>query len=530
MNISEKANKRIQLLLLAAVVFCILAQLLLFAYLNFRGLSRYCNSDVFADMQVAKRMWEQKTFFPDGWTFGNQFYIVATPALAALAYGVCGNINLAMAVATEVMMALVILSFLWLLRAVTKDFLTALAGCLLLLMCVIAPYGVYSMNSLLFFTQASFYSCYLITMFVVFGDYARAYLSDKPRVAAWMVSLLLSFATGMHSFRQTAVMILPIAAYELFYGLRNLLQRRTFWQKRDVSRIIRVASYAVVNLSGVATVKLMNVPSSPIYGNTQMSAVENFGDKLAAVVGAAEEITSLDYLLAGDYSRFLAIVIAVPIVLAVAAALLWIARIKRQEDALELYWILCLIGIAGVFLSSILMDITLRGIYVFMWFPLVAFSGLMVLRKIPSIPGYAAVAAVCLLSLGSLLYCYGPYVSEVSEAEETDAQRMSQWAVSQGYAFVYGDYWGTAPQIAVWSEGKLDAGCWHGSENVFQIEAANTPQDIYTDADNERAIYVFTAEDEAQGLQKALERGVALTESAQFGKFHAYTSPIQLMY
>lgn len=530
MTKSNETHKQIRRFLAVAVTGCILTQLLLFAYLNFRGLSRYCNSDVFADMQVAKRMWEQKTFFPDGWTFCNQFYIVATPALAALAYGVCGNINLAMAVATEVMMALVILSFLWLLRAATKDFLTALAGCLLLLMSVIAPYGVYSMNSLLFFTQASFYSCYLITLFVVFGDYARAFLSDKPRAAAWAVSLLLSFATGMHSLRQTAVMILPIAAYELFYGLRNLLQHRTFWQKRDDSRIIRVATYAIANLSGVATVKLMNVPSSPIYGNAQMDGVGNLGDKLSAIGSAIAEITSLDYLLAGDYSRFLAIVIVVPIVLAAAAALLWLVRIGRQEDGLELCWILCLIGIVGVFLSSILLKITLRGIYAFMWFPLVAFSGLMLLRKLPRVPGYALVAAVCLLSLGSLMYCYGPYVSELSQGEQTDAQQMSQWAVEQGYTYVYGDYWGTAPQIAVCSEGKLDAGCWHGPENVFQIEAANTPQDIYTEADNARAIYVFTDEDETLGIQKAREQGVTLTKTAQFGKFYAYTSPVQLMY
>ena len=106
---------------------------------------------------------------------------------------------------------------------------------------------------------------------------------------------------------------------------------------------------------------------------------------------------------------------------------------------------------------------------------------------------------------------------------------MSQWAVEQGYDYVYGEYWGTAPQIAVCSEGKLDAGCWHGPDNVFQIEAANTPQDIYGEADNAKALHVFTAEDEEQGLQKALERGVTLTSVAQFGKYHAYTSPVQLM-
>lgn len=523
----DRVHSWIRRLLAAAVIGCILAQLLLFAYLNFRGFSRYCNSDTFADMQVARRMWEQKTLFPDGWAFGNQCYVVATPVLAALAYGLLGNINLAMAVATQVMMVLIVLSFLWLMRAVSEDLLTGLVGCLLLLTFVIAPYGVYSMNSMLFFTQASFYSCYLTTLFVVFGDYARAFASKRTRAVAWTVCLLLSFGTGMQSLRQTAIMILPIAVYELFCGLRNLFQHREFLHRQDFPRLLRVLSYSAANLAGVAAVKLMHISTAPIYGNT--AGTKNLGEKFSAIVRAATEITSLDYLLAGDCSRFLAFVILVPVVLVLLSAFIWLARAKRQERALELYWILCLIGITGVFLSAIVLNITLRGIYAFMWFPLAAFSALMLLEKIPTVSRYAAVVIVCLLSVGSLLYCYGPYAAEIASAEATDAQQMSQWAVEQGYDYVYGEYWGTAPQIAVCSEGKLDAGCWHGPDNVFQIEAANTPQDLYGEADNAKALYVFTAEDEAQGLQKALERGVTLTSVAQFGKYHAYTSPVQLM-
>lgn len=526
----NRARKLARGLLAAGVICCILVQLLLFAYLNFRGFARYCNSDTFADMQVAKRMWEQKTLFPEGWTFGNQCYVVATPVLAALFYGLLGNINLAMAAAAEGMTVLVLLSFLWLLHAAPVDYLTRLVGCLLLLTFVVAPYGVYSMNSMLFFTQASFYSCYLITLFVVFGDYARAAASNKPRVAAWVLSLLLSFGTGMQSLRQTVIMILPIAVYELFYGLRNLLQHRMLWCRQDLPRILRALSYGCANLAGVVAVKLMHISSAPIFGNTQMAGMENLGEKLGAVASAAAELTCLDYLFAGDCSRFLTLVILVPVILALIAGLCWLVRINRQENGLELCWILCLIGMAGVFLSTIVLNITLRGIYAFMWFPLAALSGVMLLRKIPSVPQFAAIALACLLSLGSILYCYGPYVSEIVQAEETDAQRVSQWAVAQGYDFVYGEYWGTAPQIAAYSEGKLDAGCWHGPENVFQIEAANTPQDIYGEIENGKAIYVFTSEDEASGLQKALERGVTLTKIEEFGKYNAYISPEQLMY
>lgn len=58
-------------LIVVLTVICIAAHFLLYAYLNFAGLPRYCNSDVFADMQLAKRIWEQKSLFPTGWGFGN---------------------------------------------------------------------------------------------------------------------------------------------------------------------------------------------------------------------------------------------------------------------------------------------------------------------------------------------------------------------------------------------------------------------------------------------------------------------------
>ena len=524
------ANRWIRTFFLIVVVGCILAQLLTFAYLGFKGFSRYCNSDTFADMQVAKRMWEQKTLFPSGWTFGNQCYVVATPVLASLFYGLLGNINLSMVLATEVMTVLILISFLWLLRAAVEERLFRLVGCLTLITSVVAPYGVYSVNSMLFFSQASFYSCYLITLFVVFGDYIRAFSLEKTRAVAWTLSLLLCFGTGMQSLRQTVIMILPIAAYELFIGLRNALQHRKPWSGSDSRRLLRVLTYGGANLAGILTTKLLHVASAPIFGDTGLSGADQLIEKFRAIVSAIAEITGLDYLFeGGDCSRFIILLIVFPILLFLASAPFWLARIKQRETPLEQCWILCVIGILGVFLSTLVLNITLRGIYVFMWFPLVAFSALILLKKMPKAPQCLVTILVCLFSLGSLYYCYGPYVLETVNTETTDAQQMSDWAVEQGYSYVYGDYWGTAPQIAVCSEGNLDAGCWHGSENVFQVEAANTPQDIYGEAENEKAIYVFTDEDEVQGLQGANDRGASLTKTAEFGKYRAYTASIPLM-
>lgn len=509
------------------MILCIAVHLAVYAYLNFEGFSRYCNSDVFADMQVAKQMWEQKTLFPAGWGFGNQFYVVGTPVLAALFYGLLGNINIAMAMATEVMSVLILTSFFWLLRGCRESCLSCLSGCVVLLFAIVQPYGVFSVNSMLFFTQASFYSCYLITLFVVLGDYVRVRQSETARIPALVISLLLCFATGMHSLRQTAVMVLPLFAYEVFCGLRRVCMGISFWTKADKPRVLRVLSYGLANGAGVLLIKCLNVPISPIYADVQRTG--GLGRKLSSIGEALAEITSVDYLIAGDYSRFLASIIVLVIAIVAGGACLWIARIRRQESGTETCWAVCGIGFCAVLLATVVTDVTLRGIYLFMWFPLAAFSALMLAKMLPKWGKHSAAVLLCVLSLMSLLYCYAPYLQETFAGEETDAQQMSNWAEKNGYRYIYGEYWGTAPEIAVWSEGRLDAGCWHGERNVYMVNTANTPKDIYGEVENQRALYIFTDADESQGLQQAEARGVSLTPVASFGVFRAYTSPLPLM-
>lgn len=45
---------------------CIFAYLFVFTVTNITGFTKFCNSDMYADTLVAKRMWEQKTLFPQG--------------------------------------------------------------------------------------------------------------------------------------------------------------------------------------------------------------------------------------------------------------------------------------------------------------------------------------------------------------------------------------------------------------------------------------------------------------------------------
>lgn len=208
------------------VILCVAAYLTTYAVINVFGFPLFADADMYTDTLVARLMWEQKTLFPNGWIFGNQFYIASTPVLAALFYGLVSNTNTAMILATSCMGLFLILSFSYCVRSFVKGILPCLIGLLALMAAIFAPDFPRTPCAQLFFLQASYYSCYLITFFVVVGDYARAFQSPQLRLAPWLLSCTLSFAMGMQSLRQTVAMALPIVAYEGFLALRRLVQKQ----------------------------------------------------------------------------------------------------------------------------------------------------------------------------------------------------------------------------------------------------------------------------------------------------------------
>lgn len=522
---AEKKRRAIERCLMVMVLGCIAAYLGMFLLLNTVGFERYCDSDMYADTLVAKKMWEQKAFFPEGWIYSNQYFVVATPALTALFYGLTGNVSTAMGMATELMTVFILISLVWLLRAFTKDPLTILFAILLFIASVIAPDGPRTLNTQLFFVGASFYACYLITMFVVFGDYVRAFQSKKLRIGTLILCLILSFATGMQSLRQTLVMVLPILACEVFLALRRMIQRKKPWDRETVGTLLRALGYGAANLAGLITTELLHLPHTAIYGDMELTPLWAIPQKLPPIWTAFQEISSLNYALDRNYSPWFAVFCFFLLAVAAAAAVLWLSRIHKMEDALELCWLLCLIGMFGCFLSCVVFLMNLRSVYIFMWYPLVVFSGLMLLRKCSFWPKCMAIVLTCILSLGCLWHGYVPYAGIALWKGPTDGQLMCDWAMSEGYEYVYG-HWFVAPRVAACSGGEMEAGYWW---EPMEPMTYNIASDIFDEEDNEKAIYVFTPDDEEDCLRIAAEKGVELTKVAEFGDYKAYTSPVPLL-
>ena len=205
-----KATKKLEFL------FCIFIIALIFAYIcgifsvNFAGRA-YLDYDIYSDTILAKYMASQRTLFPEGWHFGNQIYVVATPVVAACLYPLVGDSYSAMAIASCLMTVFVIASFLWCVKPVSSV-RSILVGLLVLIggtnIGWTAHRDLWGLQ--VFYTMASYYACYIIGIFLTLGVYNR-YLQGIPVKKLLLgVVVLLNFALGMQSLRETLVLNLPL--------------------------------------------------------------------------------------------------------------------------------------------------------------------------------------------------------------------------------------------------------------------------------------------------------------------------------
>ena len=138
----------------------------------------YC-TDMYSDMLYSVEVWNQKSIFPNGWVFGNQLYVVATPVLAALFYGLTQDPCVAMGIASTLMGLGVVVSFYWMIRPFLMGLderLMAVVWFMLAILLAGNPVGS-TRGWQLFFTMCSYYACYAITVFLAFGCYLRSFCS-----------------------------------------------------------------------------------------------------------------------------------------------------------------------------------------------------------------------------------------------------------------------------------------------------------------------------------------------------------------
>lgn len=509
-----------------AVLLLLLAgYLAAFSFANFVGFCRFMDPDIYSDTLVARYMWEQKTLFPEGWVFGNQYYVIATPVVAALFYGLTGSMNLAMGLATTVMTLAILAAAWWLFRSFL-DRTSALAGLLALVSCVLTMKPDYKSEGQLFFLMASYYSCYLLTMLIVWGDYLQGLFLDKPlRCLSFPLGLALSFGTGMQSIRQTGAMVLPLLALEGLRVVWMLMGRtRQSWQPT-----VRAVGAAAANGAGLVLIRALHVPSVSIYGSLSLLEPGQIPERLANLKEAVRMMVGFWYWDKLGPRWFLELFTWATVLLAGAGVCLTVFHLcRRRAGPLDVLILLCIISLAGTFACLALFTIASRSVYFFVWYLLLCASALSLLQACRV--KQAALLLLCLFSVLNLRYSHWPNVEDslFPTKRIAVAVGMETAEVLEGMdcEILYGPFQMASLTCAL-TDGQVLCSPWY----LEPLEPLGYifPQDLHRPEDNRRAAYLVLDSELETVRQRAGELGAELTLLRQMEGMALYTSSLQLM-
>lgn len=494
-------------------------------YINFSINPEYYDGDIYNDINYAKEAWKAKSLFPKDWIFGNQTYVVATPVLAALFYGITGNGFTAMAIASCIMTVLTLLTYDWMTRTLfsynerTAGFLFMIGFLLLKAHVATSQQGIQA-----FFTMASYYACYLINAFIVYGCYVRirqGKFTGKHIIPA-IIGVALSFGTGMQSLRQTAVMALPLVACEvlliIFYSAKD--KRFAISYSTLFSAIVFIA-----NIAGLVAMRFIEINQKSIYGTTAfVSSFNDFFRKLFLNMESVALTFGLDAL-----ELRVRLVASIPFLLIILIGFILCVKdyIKNKcnEQGRFVLVMLLTLGCVSVFAAGVLTDVVNRALYYFMIYPLLAVCVSYNIVKIEK-KRDVLFAVVAVFTAGMIIFRTAGAVEEIKAGKDksSTAHQIANYMLDNGYDTIYSVFglsgvMDGAENVVVASGDKIHIVQFKNVDSSKPMKPVEylCVKDGYKQWDNSKSLYLLR-DHELPKVKKIAEKyDVTMTEKARFG-------------
>lgn len=494
-------------------------------YINFSINPEYYDGDIYNDINYAKEAWKAKSLFPKDWIFGNQTYVVATPVLAALFYGITGNGFTAMAIASSIMTVLTLLIYDWMTRTLfsynerTAGFLFMIGFLLLKAHVATSQQGIQA-----FFTMASYYACYLINAFIVYGCYVRirqGKFTGKHIVLA-IIGAALSFGTGMQSLRQTAVMALPLVACEvlliIIYSAKD--KRFAISYSTLFSAIVFIA-----NIAGLVAMRFIEINQNSIYGTTAfVSSFKDFFRKLFLNMESVALTFGLDAL-----ELRVRLVASIPFLLIILIGFILCVKdyIKNKcnEQGRFVLVMLLTLGCVSVFAAGVLTDVVNRALYYFMIYPLLAVCVSYIIVKFEK-KRDVLFSVVAVFTAGMIIFRTAGAVEEIKAGKDKNstAHQIANYMLDNGYDTIYSVFglsgvMDGAENVVVASGDKIHIVQFKNVDSSKPMKPVEylCVKDSYKQWDNSKSLYLLR-DHELPKVKKIAEKyDVTMTEKARFG-------------
>lgn len=503
MNTKNKSN-------ILSIIFELVIVLYVIAFfiINFFGMDLIYDTDMYEDTLIAKMMWEQKSLFPDGWVFGNQYFVIATPVLSAMLYGITSNMNLSMKLATTLYSIFIMFCFIWAIYPIGKKE-TIMCGLMLMLSSIIGPKIGHQFVGQLFYLGVSYYSSYIVNVLLICGCLYRIKQNEHVSRAVYMLSMFVSFACGMQSLRQTIVIILPLLIYSVIDRKKEIIHFSIFT--------------AIANIMGVLLIKLINPANVTIYGDISLLSIDNFFNKAFNCAYSVYQITGLRWLGKGYIIGVFALLLLFIVVVSIISSL----SLKNGLNSIIILLSLSMLSIVGVCLVT---NVGIQERFLFTWYPLVAFCCSFIVSKSYSKPLLKQTLTIALI-IGSVFNLYYSYNEEISNSimhNSSSEKDAVDWIIDNDYKYVYGK-WLSMGKYMYYANGKVIGGAY---DDLFHVVGYLNPQGIYSEENNKEAVYLIYSNKVEQCLNEARLRGESLNKIAEFGDglIQLYTCEKQLMY
>ncbi|HJI46046.1 MAG TPA: hypothetical protein OIM00_01185 [Oscillospiraceae bacterium] len=504
----------------------LLAFLGLVFYVNLSCNPEYYDGDIYNDINYAKEAWKAKSIFPKDWIFGNQTYVVATPVLAALFYGIIGNGFTAMAIASCIMTVLIVLTYDWMTRTLFS-YNERMAGFLFLIGVLLLKAHVATSQQGIqaFFTMASYYACYLINAFIVYGCYIRLRKGEfsGKHIAMSVIGIALSFGTGMQSLRQTAVMALPLVACEILMIIIYSIRDKKF---AISSSTLFSAIVFVSNIAGLIAMKFIEINQNSIYGTTAfVKSLKEFLKKgffNVEYVVLTFGLDSLELRVRLVVSTVFLLIILIGFILCVKDFF----KNKCIDQGRFTLVMLLTLGCVSVFAAGVLTDVVNRALYYFMIYPLLAVCVSYIIVKYPG-KRKAFFSIIAVFVAGMIAFRTVGVVGEIKNGkdENSTAHQIANYMLDNGYDTIYSVFglsgiMDGAENIIVASGDKIHLVQYKRVDRSKPMKPVEylCVKDGYKQWDNEKSLYLLREWELPKVRELAEKYGVEMTKQAQFGE------------
>ena len=519
-------------------IFSIILTVLLFAfvgmvfYVNLSCNPEFYDGDIYNDINYAKEAWKARSIFPKDWIFGNQTYVVATPVLAALFYGLIGNGFTAMAIASCIMTVLILLTYEWMTRTLFS-YNERMAGFLFMIgfLLLKAHVATSQQGIQAFFTMASYYACYLINAFIVYGCYVRirqGKFTAKHIVIA-VIGVALSFGTGMQSLRQTAVMALPLVACEILLIIIYSVKDKKFAVSYST---LFSAIVFISNIAGLVAMKFIEINQNSIYGTTALvKSFKEFGKKLfynIEYVALTFGLDALELRIRLAVSVLFLVIILIGFILCVKDFF----KNKCTDQGRFVLVMLLTLGCVSVFAAGILTDVVNRALYFFMIYPLLAVCVSYIIIKSEK-KRNAFLSIIAVFAAGMIVFRTVGAVGEIKKGkdESSTAHQIAKYMLDNGYDTIYSVFglsgvMDGAENVVVASGDTINLVQYKRVDRSKPMRPVEylCVKDGYKRWDNSKSLYLLRDYELPYAEKFAEEFGIEMTEKAQFGEgLHLYS-------